>query len=119
LAFFGKLGSSFILDSDGDGFLDPEEYAAGTDPTNPLSRPSGQPATPRNLRLVFDGAGHPMVLWDGSLTARYELWVSRDLDAWESYGVSPMRGTESTWVIRLDPDEPWRFFRAQAQLRLP
>jgi hypothetical protein len=118
-AFLGALGTPFGQDSDGDGFLDPEEYSTGSDPNDAASVPAGLPASPRNLGLGVDDSGNVSILWDGSPVAVYQLWVATDLGDWAPYGVAPMSDGVQTWVVQLSGEEPWRFFRVHVTIPLP
>lgn len=112
--FLGGGGSPLGGDSDGDGFLDPEELGAGTDPLNPLAVPAGFPATPRAMRIEFTpGAGLSLV-WDGSGTADYEVWVRSGFAegaAWGPLSTTVQSTGPQRRVAPIDSTQPQAFYR--------
>jgi hypothetical protein len=74
--FLGGLGTPLGGDTDGDGYLDPEELGAGSDPTDPADVPTTPPATPRDMRIEFVPGVGPSLVWDGSTVVDYQVWVT-------------------------------------------
>jgi hypothetical protein len=111
LAFLGSLDFDILDDLDGDGFNLGEEYAAGSDPTDPFSRPSGDSPAPRNFALYFDASGNPTVEWDGSLAVDYELLVSTDLINWDPYPGVLERSDSGRHSVAIEITGSRAFFR--------
>ncbi len=119
LIFLGALGFDFWGDGDGDGFGEGEEYAAASDPTNPLSTPSGRPATPQNLSLIVDAQGNASVEWLGSLTAIYELWTSQNLDEWLPHPGIVESTPDGTHAVPIEINQPEGYFKVLTDISLP
>ena len=96
--FFGHLNSTFWQDSDGDGFADGEEYASGTDPTDPASFPAGAPAYPNDVFVTFDGDEF-VITWTGSPTALYGIEIG-DLSNWALSTEAPVQIAPGTYEWR-------------------
>lgn len=114
--FLGGTGSPLGGDTDGDGFLDAEELGAGTDPTNPFSVPAGPPATPREMRIEFTPGVGPSLVWDGSTTVDYEVWVTPGFFAgagWNPLPTTVQASGPERRVAPIDDTEPQSFFRVR------
>ncbi len=114
--FLGGVGSPLGGDTDGDGFLDAEELGAGTDPTNPLSVPAGPPATPREMRIEFTPGFGPSLVWDGSTTVDYEVWVTPGFFAgagWNLLATTVQASGPERRVALIDDTAPQSFFRVR------
>jgi uncharacterized protein (DUF1800 family) len=78
----GTFGLQGGLDSDGDGFTDAQEAAAGTDPRDPKSHPWAD----------LMRSGNDLTLrWPQRLNKRHQVWQSTDLINW-----SPVIGTPAS-----------------------
>lgn len=114
--FLGGGGSPLGGDTDGDGFLDPEELGAGTDPTDPLSMPAGPPATPREMRIEFTPGVGPSLVWDGSTTVDYEVWVTTGFFAgagWNPLPTTVQSSGPERRVAPIDDTQPQSFYRVR------
>jgi hypothetical protein len=119
LAFLGSLDFGFWDDLNGNGFSLAEEYAARVDPTDPFASPPGAPAIPQYFALTFDPAGNPVVEWDGSFFAAYELIGSQDLFNWEPQQGLIQRSGDRRHSVAIDLDQSQAFFQLRIQLTLP
>lgn len=114
--FLGGTGSPLGGDTDGDGFLDPEELGAGTDPTNPLLIPAGAPATPREMRVEFVPGVGPSLVWDGSTTVDYEVWATPGFFAgaeWNPLATTVQASGPERRVAPIDDTQPQAFYRVR------
>lgn len=64
LLFFGSIGVNPQADPDRDGFTNLQEYAGGSDPTDPLSKPVVSEPVPTRLRVELNLDGTPRVEWE-------------------------------------------------------
>ncbi|GEM_PF-1464240 len=109
--FLGGLGSPLGGDTDGDGYLDPEELFAGTDPSNSLLIPTGPPATPREMRVAFDSNVGPAVEWDGSFGVDYELWSSINLINWQPVPTPVLKSGAQSHTAPIEGNADNEFYR--------
>lgn len=112
LAYYGLPENSGLIDSDSDGFTNAEEFAAGTDPTDPndFFRILEVLRTAENDLIKF-GPVRP-----GRL---YTLWCSETLDAgdWSDIGqIVPEVSAESFQVGHPAPAAPRMFYRLQVEM---
>ncbi len=114
--FLGSVGSPLGGDTAGDGFLDPEELGAGTDPTNPLLIPTGFPATPREMRVEFTPGVGPSIMWDGSTTVDYEVWMAAGffpVTEWNPLAAPVLSSGPQRHVAPIDASQAQQFYRVQ------
>jgi len=109
--FFGTLGVNPDADPDGDGMSNREEYLAGTNPTNSLSRLE-------IIASVFASGGTNGSLTWSSVPARsYFIEKALDLSSpvWTDSGLGEIFPTGSTTTRAFtDTNLPVRFYRVQA-----
>jgi len=118
--FLGGTGSPLGGDTDGDGFLDPEELGAGTDPLNATLVPPGFPATPREMRIEFTPGVGPSLVWDGSTTVQYDVWLTAGFfeeTEWEPLGAPVASNGPQRHVAPIDAGQPQGFYRVR--MRFP
>ncbi len=118
-AFLGRIDVGFWDDINGNGFSLAEEYLAGTDPRDLFSVPPGAPAITRNLRLEMDESGVPVVKWDGSFAAEYELMESFDLGNWVPHPGAVERQGDREHSVDVELDDERGFYRLHIRLPLP
>jgi hypothetical protein len=113
---FGGLHSSPDEDPDGDGFTTGQEYAAGTDPRDPESRPDGEPTLPLLLDMNFTTSGRLTLSWPGLAANQYGVDISTDLVQWSrSSAPTEYRDGAHHWEDP-DPLDGTKFYRVE---RLP
>jgi len=114
--FLGGLGTPLGQDTDGDGFLDPEELGAGTDPMNPFLMPTGFPATPREMRVEFTPGVGPSLVWDGSTTVDYEVWMTPgffEVTQWNPLAAQVLANGPERHVTPIDVSQQQQFYRVR------
>lgn len=111
--FLGGVGSFLGGDTDGDGFLDPEELGAGSDPTDPLLIPAGFPATPRDMRIEFTPGVGPSLVWDGSTSVDYDVWVTTGFFDWLPLNAPVQPADPQRHLAPIDGTQPQEFYRVQ------
>ncbi len=113
LFHFGELGRDGSGDFDGDGYTDAEEFAAGTDPTDPASTPP-----PQTVSLeVRSGHGHCLPpagaqVYPNGATAACRVTLSPVTDGlsqyvctgWTGAGSVPPAGTDLEFAVTLQTD---------------
>jgi hypothetical protein len=118
--FLGGTGSPLGRDTDGDGFLDPEELGAGTDPRNATLVPPGFPATPREMRIEFTPGVGPSLVWDGSTTVQYDVWLTTgffEVTEWNPLTAPVLTSGPERHVAPIDAGQPQGFYRVR--MRFP
>jgi len=111
--FLAGLGSPLGGDTDGDGYLDAEELGAGTDPADALWIPADLPATPRDLRIEFTPGVGPELVWEGSLTVDYDVWVTTGFLDWLPNSADAQPNGPERHAAAIDGNQPQEFYRLE------
>lgn len=110
--FFGRLGVDPNGDSDGDQFTNREEYQAGTNPRDALSRPPGQPGSTRRIVASLNPEGRFRFRLAADAGTELVPEYSEDLRDWFPLPGTPQILPDGSreWT---DPDPPTgaRFYR--------
>lgn len=102
-----KLGLG--KDADGDGQLDPEEYAAGTDPFDPNDY-----FRVTSLRFL-PGNTNGTIRWTSVTNRSYQVQISTDLKAWQNVYTNAIFGQDGTLTqVSVPRGGPRTFFRVLA-----
>lgn len=104
LLFHGLERWEWEIDRDGDGYTNREEYAAGTDPSDPDSK----------LALSISTDQDDVILgWNSAVGVTYEIQGGSDLDEFRPL-LGPVSGTGGPLAQRLAPEEQKTFYRLAA-----
>jgi endonuclease/exonuclease/phosphatase family metal-dependent hydrolase len=106
--YFGTIeGVSAADDSDGDGFSNAQEYALGTDPTDPTSTLRARPAVV--------AAGQISIAWDAIEGKTYRIIGTTDLTAehWQQVGEPLTAPATGPQTVTHTTEAPSHFYRVE------